>query len=239
MYSTWDTLVMVVLALSIVGGFWMAWRDCFRPLVDDAIAWCAYRSWTRIVQTYNKNVQRWGFQLVDRRGNTMGPWFEDITAVFVILVMVFSILEFMISIAISVAKVARWPLAGLAAYLGLLIGYGFGWAPAYYGFIAVTVAAAAAMVIIAVVDLGQRIASRFEWRDMGYYSVREQIRWTIGFVLAATVVFISTNVPRVSFYAEVPGDLAVAGRIFGGLFLLVAASIFSTPLRLRPLRARI
>ncbi len=113
MYSTWDTLVMVVLALSIVGGFWMAWRDCFRPLVDDAIAWCAYRSWTRIVQTYNKSVQRWGFQLVDRRGNTMGPWFEDITAVFVILVMVLSILEFMISVAISVAKVARWLLAGL------------------------------------------------------------------------------------------------------------------------------
>lgn len=85
----------------------------------------------------------------------------------------------------------------------------------------------------------QRIASRFEWRDMGYPAVREQVWWTIGFLLAAIVVFVSTNTPRDALYAKAPGDLAVAGRIFGGLFALMALSAFTTPLRLKPRHVRI
>ncbi|MDP3685919.1 MAG: hypothetical protein Q8R32_03765 [bacterium] len=134
---------------------------------------------------------------------------------------------------------ARLPLAGLTGYIGLLVGYGLGWAPAYYGFIAVTAAGGVAIVGIFVADVFQQVASHFEWRDMGYPTVREQTWWTIGFILAGTAVLVATNAPRDAFYAEVPGDLAVAGRIFGGLFALMALLAFTTPLRLRPPRARI
>lgn len=237
MHDMWDTLMVVVFIALFLFVAWDAWQDCFRDLVADARAWRRDGRSTmwRIVETYNKSEQKWGFQVADRQGNPRGPWFDDLSAVFAILFAVFSVL---IEFAIIVTMFVRWPLVGLTAYVGLLVGYGFGWTSAYYGFIAVTVLGAIAMAVIAIVDIGQRVASRFEWRDMGYCATREQAWWTIGFMFAAFVVFIFTNAPRDALYAEVPGDLAVAGRIFGGLFLLVAASIFSTPLRLRPHRAR-
>lgn len=238
MHDMWDTLMVVVFVALFLIVARDAWQDCFRGLVADARAWFRNRrsAMWRIVQTYNRSEQKWGFQLADRQGNPRGPWFDDLTVVFAILVAVFSVL---IEFAIIVARFVRWPFAGLVAYLGLLVGYGIGWAPAYYGFIAVTTLGAIAIVSILVADLAQRIAAHFEWRDMGYYATREQVTWTIGFMLTAFVVFTLTNAPQDALYAEAPGDLAIAGRIFGGLIALMAVSAFTTPLRLKPRHARI